>query len=113
VADAEVDWGAYFASIKTVCPWSLSAWKQDKIKIHTWHSQMYELDELEARIYTAPNHTPRQLKKMCNRFNLARPHEEWLWSHPVYGNHSAPIACFIQQDRARLEHLRFVYAPKI
>lgn len=111
--DAEVDWGKYFQSIKQVCPWSLSAWKHGKIRIQRWHSQPKDLGTTEAVIYTAPNHNPRQLKKIAARLNRQRPTDEWLWSHPSFGNHSAPIACLIQQDRVRLHELRSVYAPDL
>lgn len=106
MADVAVDWSKYFNSIKTVCPWSLSAWKRGGIDIQSWRGEAIPLDSWDARIYLAPHHKPRQLKKMCDRFNRDNPSEEWLWSHPVFEDNSAPIACFIQQDRERLLLLR-------
>jgi hypothetical protein len=44
---------------------------------------------------------------MADRFNRERPAEEWLWSHPSFAHNSTPVACFIQQDRQRLETIRF------
>ena len=106
MADVEVNWNQYFESIKSVCPWSNSAFRQDKITITTWHSQISELGEKEACVYIAPKHNPRQLKKMCDRFNKQRPDEEWLWSHPRFGYNSTPVPCFIQQHRDILENIR-------
>jgi hypothetical protein len=107
VAVAEVDWNQYFESIKRVCPWSHVAFKRAAIDLTLWRGVISPLGNWEARLYLAPRHNPRQLKKMSDRFNRERPTEEWLWSHPTFGNHSTPVACFIQQDRQRLETIRF------
>lgn len=106
MADVAVNWDNYFQSIKSVCPWSLSAWRSREIHIINWRSHILELDSYQARIYIAPKHNPRQLKKMSDRFNQERPNEEWLWSHPSFGYHSTPVPVFIQQDRAKLMHIR-------
>jgi len=105
-ADVAVDWGAYFESIKGVCPWSWSAWQTGAIEISHWHSQVKELKNYKARLYIAPKHKPRQLKKICSRLNLTRTHEEWLWSHPSFAHNSTPVPVFIQQDRQLLEKAR-------
>lgn len=106
MADAAVNWEEYFNNIKPVCPWSLSAWNKQEIHITKWRSHIINLDSYQARIYIALNHNPRQLKKMCDRFNITRQHEEWLWSHPRFGNYSTPVPVFIQQDRAKLTSIR-------
>lgn len=106
MADVAVNWQQYFESIKPVCPWSLSAWNKKEIHITNWQSHIIDLDSYQARIYIAPNHNPRQLKKMCNRFNTYRTNEEWLWSHPDFANHSTPVPVFIQQDRDKLTSIR-------
>ncbi len=100
------DWCKYFNTIKPVCPWSYSAYKKQEIHITNWRSHILELDSYQARIYIAKHHKPRQLKKMSDRFNREREWEEWLWSHPDFGFNSAPVACFIQQDRATLDKIR-------
>jgi len=102
----EVNWQAYFENTKEVCPWSWRAWQAGQIHIQNWHSQAVVLGKLEARLYIAPKHKPRQLKKIADRLNLKRPDEEWLWSHPKFGHYSTPIAVLIQQDRYRLETIR-------
>jgi hypothetical protein len=102
----EVNWLAYFETIKTACPWSWAAQKKSLIDIQHWHSQAKDLELFEARIYTAPNHKPRQLKKISQRLNQTRPTEEWLWSHPKYGFNSTPTPVLIQQDRSKLESIR-------
>lgn len=104
--DAAVNWLEYFLSIKSVCPWSWAAAKRDRIDIQQWKQGIKPLGEYEARIYTAPAHKPRQLKKISNTLNQTRPNEEWLWSHPKYQHNSTPIPVLIQQDRSRLEQIR-------
>lgn len=106
MADAEVNWCKYFEDIKTVCPWSWSAWQTGAIEITHWHSQVKELKNYKARLYIAPNHKPRQLKKICDRLNRQRQHEEWLWSHPDFAHNSTPQPTFIQQNRQDLEKAR-------
>ena len=103
---AEANWHSYFEKIRSVCPWSYSAWRRGAIEITQWHSVILDLNDLEARVYVAPNHKYRQLQKMAERFNRERPTEEWLWSHPQFQGNSAPLPCFIQQDRKRLETIR-------
>jgi hypothetical protein len=100
------DWGDYFGSIKTACPWSYSAWRRGAIEITLWTGVIANLDSRAARIYLAPQHNPRQLRKMSQRLNSSRPSEEWLYSHPRFGENSTPTACFIQQDRRTLELIR-------
>ena len=111
--DAEVDWCKYFYAIKNICPWSYAAYKKGAIDFIQWRGTIFSLGQYEARIYLAPRHKFRQLKKMSNRFNNERPDEEWLWSHPVFGNNSTPVPCFIQQDRKRLENARLLYQKNV
>ena len=33
------DWSEYFASIISVCPWSKSYWKQQKIDVQQWKGE--------------------------------------------------------------------------
>ena len=107
MADVEVNWKQYFHSIKTVCPWSHVAFKRAAIDLTLWRGVISPLGNWEARLYLAPRHNPRQLKKMSDRFNRQRPDEEWLWSHPKFEHFSTPVPCFIQQDRLTLEKARF------
>lgn len=102
----EVNWSQYFYNIRQVCPWSYKAWQTHKIDIVYWHSQITPLDKYDARLYIAPNYKSRQLKKMSNRLNDLRPHEEWLWSHPEFENNSTPVPTLIQQDRIYLNEIR-------
>ena len=32
----DINWEAYFDSIKPVCPWSAAAWKKGEIKVTKW-----------------------------------------------------------------------------
>lgn len=104
-ADA-ANWELYFASIRSVCPWSNSAWRQGAIAITTWNGIIVPLGSWKARLYLAPKHNTRQLRKMTERFNRERSNEEWLYSHPRFGDNSTPVPCFIQQDRQTLEKIR-------
>lgn len=101
-----VNWEEYFRSIQSVCPWSWSAWRQGNIDIVNWGTDITELGTHSARLYITHRHNARQLKKISGRLSRTRPNEEWLWSHPQYKNNSTPVAVFIQQDLATLEHLR-------
>ena len=104
--DVEVDWHSYFQSIRGVCPWSLSAYKREGIDIQPWGGEARPLGTWAARIYLAPRHKPRQLKRITDRLNRTQHTDEWLWSHPKYQHHSAPVACMIQQDRKTLYSIR-------
>ena len=106
MAEDAVDWTEYFQNIKKVCPWSTVAWRNKEIHITNWQSKIIDLGSYTARLYCTSSHNPRQLKRMTDRFNRERTHEEWLWSHPKFGNNSTPVAVFIQQDRHSLERAR-------
>lgn len=105
-ADLEANnWQDYFYSIRTVCPWSYSAWKRNKIGIVSWTGAVKDLEDLEARVYVY--HTkPRLLKKVEQRLNDEREHEEWLHSHPSFGVNATPVPVLIQQSRIGLENIR-------
>ncbi len=109
MADVAVNWKEYFYSIRSVCPWSWAAWQRNEIQITTWIPRQRNVSAIpngiQAVVHIA-KHNPRQLKKMCDRFNHEREHEEWLWSHPDYGNFSTQVPVFIQQDRKLLENAR-------
>lgn len=106
MADVEVDWLEYFKSIKSVCPWSISAALQGKIRITEWHSQIQQLEHSEAIVYVALKLTPRRLKKLSCKYNTEYDQYEFLWSHPRYKNHSTPVPVLIQQSRSKLESIR-------
>jgi len=99
-------WDTYFYSIRSVCPWSYSAWKRNKIDICLWQGVPKDLGELEARVYVLINATPRLLKKIEERMNNERETEEWLHSHPKFGVNSTTVPVLIQQDRLQLEKAR-------
>jgi len=105
-AAEEVNWTEYFASIKSVCPWSKAYWSKQQIHIVDWTGDILALDHYVARVYKHPTASARQLKKMMNRFNEQRPDEEWLYSHPKFGQHSTPVPVLIQQDYALLQSIR-------
>jgi len=101
-----MDWCEYFYTIKRVCPWSWASWQKGLIEIDSWQGHPKQLGNLDARVYTAPKRKYRILKKIAKRMNDKFPNEEWLWSHPDFGNNSTEVPVLIQQDRAKLEQAR-------
>ena len=109
VQKEEVNWLDYFESIKVVCPWSLQSYRQGKIEFVEFNGAFdMEIGNWEARVYCV-DRKPRLLKKWSDRLNQQDSKCEWLWSHPSYGHHSAPVPIIIQQPRERLDALRAVY----
>jgi hypothetical protein len=108
VRKEEVNWIEYFASIVSVCPWSKSYWKQQKIDIQKWTGieNVKPLGEYVARIWIHRHASGRQLCNIHHRLNEQRQDEEWLYSHPQYGGHSTPIPVLIQQDFELLSNIR-------
>lgn len=104
-ANAEVDWGEYFIRIQTVCPWSLTAWNQNRILITTWDKPR-ELAPYQAIVYVANLLIP-QLKAQADQLESQDTECEWLWSHPQGGGpYSTPVPCLIQQDRKFIDNIR-------
>lgn len=102
-----VDWLAYFKSIKGVCPWSLSAALQGRIRITDWHSQILDLGTDLAIVYRCTLNA-QQLKTITDQLNLNYEELEFFWSHPSQGGHSTPIPIIIQQDHLHLEKIRIL-----
>lgn len=99
-------WNDYFHKIKSVCPWSLSAWKRDQILITTWKQGIQPLQHYQAVMYLHPNASARQLKKLEAQLNTQYSEYEFLHSHPVHKHLSTPIPCIIQQHSEHLAKLR-------
>ena len=108
------DWSEYFASINSVCPWSLSYWRTQKIDIQPWQGSQNipALCAYVARVWVHTQASGKQLRNIHNRLNDCRQHEEWLYSHPQYGGDSTPQPVLIQQDRKILEDARNALSPK-
>ena len=105
---SNIDWGEYFASIVSVCPWSRAYWKQQKIQVLPWRGSrmVQELDGYVARIWIHKHASGRQLCNLHHRMNEKRPHEEWLYSHPQYKGFSTPCPVLIQQNLETLTRAR-------
>jgi hypothetical protein len=99
-----VDWGQYFLSIESQCPWSLMAWAKGKIDIVNWCGQVKALDVYRARVYVVKNTNRRRLKKLCKKLDHGEC--EWLWSTPGYGQFATPVPVLIQQNRRDLSNIR-------
>ncbi len=101
-------WSEYFASIVSVCPWSKSYWKQQKIDIPIWRSEasITPLGDYVARMWIHNNASGRTLCNIHHRMNDARTHEEWLYSHPQCGEYGTPVPVLIQQDLKVLSQAR-------
>jgi len=106
--ESNTDWSSYFASIISVCPWSMSYWKKQKIDVQKWKGEynIIPLENYVARMWIHNNASGRLLCKIHNRLNDLREDEEWLYSHPCYGGHSTPYPVLIQQDLEILTNAR-------
>jgi hypothetical protein len=69
-----IDWSEYFASIVSVCPWSKSYWKQQKIDIQKWRgtNNIIPLDDYVARVWIHKNPSERRLLCLLNRIESFR-----------------------------------------
>ena len=108
-----IDWSEYFASIVSVCPWSKSYWKQQKIDIQKWRgtNNIIPLDDYVARVWIHKNPSERRLLCLLNRIESFRQTEEWLISHPDYNSYgkwtySTPVPVLLQQDKLNLQKAR-------
>ena len=108
-----IDWSEYFASIISVCPWSKSYWKQQKIDIQKWRGtkNIIPLDDYVARVWIHKNASRRLLCKMHHIIAENRPNEEWLYSHPTHNTYgkwtySTLVPVLLQQDRFNLAKAR-------
>ena len=111
----EVDWFAYFKSIKGLCPWSLRAYMQDKI-LHitvgdeptemTWVS-CFKGSNHEALLFEYPHETTiDMLLSVVDK--IEQKHKDLIafWSHPDEKEDNTPKPCVIVQDRQLLTDLR-------
>lgn len=103
--DEDVDWHAYFKSIKQQCPWSWQAYQQHAIDIVPWKETVIPLTDHEARIYVC-DMPERRLEKLADSLDQNSTSDEWLFSYPGYGPWATPVAVLIQQNRSRLNELR-------
>jgi len=109
----EVNWTAYFAKIRGVCPWSYAAHMKNNIlfvdysetTFNTW-AMLFGASGHEAYVYKCPGKSVDWLNSKCDQLNQTHQNSEWLWSHPAEGGDSAPVEILIQQDRQLLEQLR-------
>jgi hypothetical protein len=99
----DVDWYAYFKSIRDRCPWSYAAYLKGDIDIVTYQGNVLPLGNYQARMYVihAPNATVEALA-----YALDEGKDEWLFSYPGYGANATPVSVLIQQNRQRLTELR-------
>lgn len=111
-----VNWLEYYASIRSVCPWSYKAYMNDNILVidyspncfKTW-SCLFKGTNYEAFVYKMPQITAEELETLCDYYNETlgdKYNSEYLWSHQEEGGNSAPVPILIQQDKAQLEELR-------
>jgi hypothetical protein len=98
-----VDWLAYFKSIRSECPWSLPAYEQGLIDIVNYTGHALPLGEYSARVYviTAPDET---VEAICAGLNYGS--DEWLFSYPGYGPFATPVSILIQQNKQELNQIR-------
>ena len=106
VAEEKVNWSAYFDHIRSVCPWSYSAFKKGEIKITNWNGEPEPLGNNQAIVYVVSDTNRRRLKKLAKKLDNDKSYE-WLWSEPKYGKFGSPVPILIQQDRRKLFDLRY------
>ena len=111
----EVDWGAYFDSIVTVCPWSKKYYMQDKI-LHTkvgtpgteltwvagFCASQHEALLLEYNEGTSIDTLLSVVEKIESKYL----HLAAFWSHPDEKDNNTPTPCVIVQDKQQLTDLR-------
>lgn len=97
-------WLEYFDSIRSVCPWSFPAYAKNQIDIKPFFDYQ-PLGDYLARVYIY-HLKSQELAEMMERLNEEYPEEEWFFSHPSEGGHSAPFPCLIQQNHEYLENIR-------
>lgn len=110
----DVDWEAYFKSIEDVCPWSLEAYNNDKIKFHRYSDTKmlyYEEtwdDRYQAIVYYDVSSDVDDLIWTVDQMDGAE-NTICFWSHPDHTkgkNKQCPIPIIIQQGRHNLETIR-------
>ena len=111
---SNIDWGEYFISIVSVCPWSLAYWTKQKVDVTRWRgeSNVQELGDYVARMWIHPNASARRLSDIHHRLNNTRRHEEWLYSHNTLGDYSTPVPVLIQQNLETLTRARSAIKEK-
>lgn len=98
-------WAAYFESIKHVCPWSLSAYRNNRIKFIQGYTPILDLGTHEAIVYFE-DFSAKQLERITDSLNDSYVEYEFFWSHPSELGNSAPEGCIIQQDYAKIQQIR-------
>ena len=102
-----VNWLEYFESIQQECPWSLRAYKQNKIEIVEWStiSKILPLGSFDARMYIV-DYPDVVVEGMALELDTNDQESEWLFSYPGYGEFATPVKVLIQQNRQQLNALR-------
>jgi hypothetical protein len=110
---SHVDWQAYYASIKRVCPWSYRSYMANKILTLTYSSRDFstwgkflKYTGYDSVVYVCEDRDSAWLDAKCDELNAQQETYQWLWSHPAEGGDSTPVPVLIQQERALLEGLR-------
>tara|TARA_R110000796_G_C14542598_1_gene433063 strand:- start:1689 stop:2138 length:450 start_codon:yes stop_codon:yes gene_type:complete len=111
----EVNWGKYFDSIATVCPWSKKYYMQDKILHAKVGKPGTELTFVAG--FCASNHkallleynegtTIDTLLTVVDKIESKYLHLAAFWSHPDEKENNTPTPCVIVQDKQELTDLR-------
>ena len=109
----EVDWAAYFQSIKKMCPWSLKAWMENKI-LHIKYPQGCELtwcacfrfSKHEALLFEYEDLSVEQLLVIVDKIEAKYPDLVAFYSHPIEEDNNTEVPCVICQDKYTLTDLR-------
>ena len=116
----EVNWLEYFQSIRSVCPWSLKAYMDNKI-LHVKNPNGCELSwcaafsadtepgtvRYEALLFEYDNDASVDtLYDITEVIDAKYPQLISFWSHPIEEQNNTPTPCVIVQDKGTLTDLR-------
>ena len=113
-----INWLEYFESIQSVCPWSLTSFKQGRIRFEFYNhslihrNDMYWNDQLlDAVIYLNAPDDPEILDELIQNFQTDKNLQNctYFWSHPDHtkgGCNQTPVSIIIQQSNKNLDQAR-------
>lgn len=112
------EWEAYFRSISKVCPWSLDAYMDGRIRIEQYDPEQMAWEDMHwishpehgmsAIIWVNAPNDPDLLDEIVQDWNQSE-FCTYFWSHPAHtkgGNNQTAMPCIIQQDTQQLTAAR-------
>lgn len=116
----EVDWSAYFKSIRSVCPHSLESFQGNRIHLVPFYYLFHQahwynaLDRFDAILFIGDNKVSLGLlKNLVDYLEKEYKHLEVFYSYPDEGTYSTPKPTIIMQKRIVLQRARREYKQKL